>query len=173
MRKERVIWSDPTWWSQAEVEGFQADLIESGDMDKDADEYDLYNRMWEINNEYLDDEKMNLDQDTGMIVAFADIGLWNGRVEGYKEFEYNLNNIFDLYDCDYNKWYSDGYNIRWVGVHHDGRNYCVFREIRRDLTNAQIDRFERKLADGTLTDRDVRRYTKSLLPRVKAVYGWR
>lgn len=175
-RKEHVIWEDTYFMSTETIDAWAED-IKSTMAEEEAEglnKYDLWERIDEDNGFYLDDEKCNLDQDAGRIVAFADIGTWRGRVPGYKVFDgYNLNNIFDLYGCDYNRWYSDGYNICWEGVHHDGRNYVTFREIRRDLTGAQLDRFEQKLADGKLTDRDIRRYTVSLLPRVKAVYGWR
>ncbi len=42
--------------------------------------------MYEINGDYLDDERMNLDvQLSQPILVIADLGLWHGRRMGYKE----------------------------------------------------------------------------------------
>ena len=42
--------------------------------------------MYEINNRYLDDERVNLNiQLDQPILVIADLGLWNGRRPGYQE----------------------------------------------------------------------------------------
>ena len=42
--------------------------------------------MYEINNRYLDDERVNLNiQLDQPILVIADLGLWNGRRTGYQE----------------------------------------------------------------------------------------
>ena len=64
--------------------------------------------MYEINNDYLGDERMNLNiQLDRPILVIGDLGLWNGRRSGYKEIE--SGNIRDcLYaDTDYSTWYVD------------------------------------------------------------------
>ena len=41
--------------------------------------------MYEINSDYLDDERSNLDiQQSRPILVVGDLGLWNGRRMGYK-----------------------------------------------------------------------------------------
>ena len=43
-------------------------------------------RMYELNADYLDDERMNLNITLGMpILIIADLGLWDGRHSGYQE----------------------------------------------------------------------------------------
>ena len=44
--------------------------------------------MYEINSDYLDDERANLNIQLGQpILIIADLGLWTGRHIGYKEIE--------------------------------------------------------------------------------------
>ena len=60
--------------------------------------------MYEINGDYLEDERVNLDiQLPESILIIGDLGLWNGRRQGYKEIA--SGNIKDcLYsDCDYSR----------------------------------------------------------------------
>ena len=74
----------------------------------DLSEDERYLKMLEINNDYLDDERVNLDiQLSQPIIAIADLGLWFGRRCGYKEIQ--SGNIRDcLYShYDYTTWYVD------------------------------------------------------------------
>ena len=120
----------------------------------------------------LDDEKMNLDIETGgYILAFATLGLWHGKCTGYKEIGTNVNEIFDSYhggdDCE---WYADKYNVRAIAYHHDGRNYMVFRYVE---TQEQLEKLCEKIYDGKIrSERDLFRVTKSIRPFVARTYGW-
>ena len=139
-----------------------------------TDPYEQYELCCEMNANYLDDERDNLDIDLPHdIICIADIGLWDGRRIGYKIIE--SGNISDcLYDddCDYCKWYVDRYNdLRFSGAHHDGRNHYLYRELR-DLSDKQMENFIDKLGTGKLTRRDIRRYTTSVGVHVNKVYGW-
>lgn len=128
----------------------------------DSDNYDA--------DYYLEDERMNLDIPTdGRILVIADLGLWNGRRQGYKIINGNVSNI--LYDdADYVEWYSDGYNIKATAHHHDGTNYYEYREIREDKN---IDNLLNTIYNGEeITRRQLNYYTKSLHPYVAEVYGW-
>ena len=50
----------------------------------DLSEDERYLKMLEINNDYLDDERVNLNiQLSQPIIAIADLGLWFGRRCGY------------------------------------------------------------------------------------------
>lgn len=52
----------------------------------DLDEDKRIDLMYELNNEYLDDERMNLDIPVSEeIIVLGDLGLWDGRKSGYKE----------------------------------------------------------------------------------------
>lgn len=133
-------------------------------------EYDKQIFCDEMNNEYLDDERINLDiQLSNPIIVIADLGLWNGRKSGYKFID--SGNIKDiLHDgCDYCKWYADRYNIRFTGHHHDGTNYYTYREVK-DMDNIHV--LTGKLYNGTATSKDITRYTRSIRKHVAKVYGW-
>ena len=176
MRKERVIFKDYLFFSreeeQEELEGAREILTDCYE-EKDVSEDKVFDFMLDHIREWWEDESRNLDIDTNRLIAIADLGLWNGRVSGYKLLNHNLSEILD-----YNggvqdiKVYSDGYNIRQVGAHHDGRNYVLFREFKRGLSQTQIDNFLNKIYEGKCTSKDISRYTTSLLPYVKEVYGW-
>ena len=121
----------------------------------------------------LEDERTNLDIRLGEnIVALADIGRWNGRVNGYKELGNNLANI--LYSsCDGDvEWFVDGTNVRCTESHHDGTNYITYRVWSEGLSDAQKDNFITKWLEGVAASKDITRYTKSLKPYVDKVYNW-
>ena len=122
---------------------------------------------------WIDAERCNLDiRLSEDIIAIASLGLWDGRRTGYKIIGNNISDI--LYsECDYNTWTCDRYNVRGRGIHHDGVNYILYRVFREGITDEQKDRFLDALYNGEANDRMVRRYTRSLAPEVKAVYGWK
>ena len=122
---------------------------------------------------WLDDEKVNLDVETGgYILAFASLGLWHGRFTGYREVGTNVKEIFDSWyggdDCE---WYADKYNVRAIAYHHDGRNHMVFRYVEN---REQFDKLCEKIYDGKIkSESDLFRATKSIRPFIAKVYGWK
>lgn len=128
--------------------------------------------IYESNNESLEDERINLDiQLNNPILVIADLGLWDGRKQGYKIIE--SGNIKDILysENDYVEWYGDGYNIKATMCHHDGTNYCLYREIK-NMDN--IDSFLNKIYQGEIiTNSQLNYYTKSIFPEVAKVYGWK
>lgn len=117
-----VIWSN----IDLDFEDWRVDL--EAEYPDESDD-DLYERMIEINSDYLDDERVNLNVRLGdSILVIADLGLWNGRCSGYKEIE--SGNIADcLYtECDYATWYVDkNGDLRSDCIHHDGTNHYLYR----------------------------------------------
>ena len=165
---EHIIWSNTKINVTDYADFLQEEYPEVTDPDK---QYEL---CCEMNDNYLDDERMNLNVVLPhAIICIADMGLWNGRHMGYHMIE--SGNIADcLYtrDCDYCTWYVDRYNdLRFTGAHHDGRNNYLYRELR-DLSDKQMENFLEKLHTGKLTRRDIRRYTASVGIHVNKVYGW-
>lgn len=165
---EHIIWSNMDINVEDWSDFLQEEYPEVTDPDK---QYEL---CCEMNANYLDDEKANLDMELpNPIICIADLGRWNGRCMGYKMIE--SCNIADcLYDpeCDYCKWYVDRYNdLCFSGAHHDGNNHYLYRELR-DLSDKQMENFLEKLHTGRLTRRDIRRYTTSVGIHVNKVYGW-
>ena len=132
--------------------------------------------MVETNGMYLDDERFNLDIDISQpIIAIADLGLWNGRVSGYKELNSsNLSDCLNTFDsCEYHEWYVDEHgDLRCTAVHHDGTNYILYRAYRDDVTDEQIDEFLTKIYEGEATEDDVNAVTRKLGEDVAKVYGW-
>lgn len=159
-----------------------------GDIDLDFDDWkddleadypeltedERYYKMHEINAEYLDDERMNLNiQLSQPILVIADIGRWNGRFSGYKEIP--SGNIRDcLYsDTDMTEWYVDKYgDLRADAIHHDGTNYYLYRVYKDGVSEYQKDALKAKIYDGKATRADITRITKRLGDEISQVYGF-
>ena len=164
---KHIIWSnryiDPDDW--------RTDYLECMEIDEeDLDENKLWQWIHETLSYYLDDEYANLNKRTdGPILVIADLGLWNGRRQGYKILGDNVNNIFSTSE-DYTEWYSDGHNIKATASHHDGTNYYEYRVIREDRN---INKLLDAIYNGEeITRKKLNYYTKSLHPYVAKVYGW-
>ena len=167
--QKHLIWSDydldyEDW--RAELEADYPDLSEQERMAL----------MHEINSEYLDDERVNLDiQLAQPILIIADLGLWTGRHIGYKEIE--SGNIRDcLYsdrDIMYSTWFVDKLgDLRCEAIHHDGTNYLLYRTCKPGVRESQIDLLKEKLYYGTATRADITRITRRLGDEIGKVYGW-
>lgn len=132
--------------------------------------------MYEINNDYLDDERANLDvQLSQPILVIGDLGLWYGRRMGYKEIE--SANIQDcLYagrDDMYATWYVDKRgDLCCDAIHHDGTNHYLYRVYKDGVSESQIDQLKEKLYQGTATRSDITRITRRLGDDIAKVYGF-
>ena len=130
--------------------------------------------MYDRNNDYLDDERANLNiQLSAPILVIADIGRWDGRYSGYGEIK--SGNIRDcLYSSmDYATWYVDRLgDLRCDAVHHDGTNHYLYRVYKSGVTEMQMERLKEKLYDGTATRSDITRITQRLGDAIGKVYGW-
>ena len=104
MRKY-MIWSN----EYDQIRAIEEDLV-NNDPDQSYEDLDsAWEDACELNNEYLDDERRNLDVDVGEhIIVIASLGLWDGRRIAYKDL-----NSTNLSDClsgtcgDYVTWYVD------------------------------------------------------------------
>ena len=139
-------------------------------------EEERISRMYEINGEYLEDERSNLNvQLPGPILVIGDLGLWYGRRMGYKEIP--SGNICDcLYagrDDLYSTWYVDKLgDMRCDAVHHDGTNHYLYRAYKPGVRESQIDLLKEKLYRGIATCTDITRVTRRLGDDVARVYGF-
>lgn len=175
--RKHIIWSNldldiEDGWREA-----YSEFIEDNRLDDDPDdEYAIYQYMAEVNDFYLDDERMNLNIEVSQpIIAIADLGLWNGRFSGYKELNScNIKDCLDTFEsCEYHEWYVDNYgDLRCKAVHHDGTNYVLYRAYRDDVTDEQIEEFLNKIYEGNATEDDVNTITRRLGDVVAKVYGW-
>lgn len=134
----------------------------------------LYDECYENNNLWFDDERVNLSciEDSGELIAIADVGRWNGRVSGYKKIE-SLPDV--LYSsCDYERVYVDSNgDLRKEESHHDGNNSILYRYFKDNLTEEQKDNFLDKIYNGECTQKDITRYTRKAGVGIAKVYGWK
>ena len=166
--KKRIIWSNRDINPEDYQEAYKEHL-ELNDID--ASRYRLWDFIDDDLQNWLECEQANLNIKTnGRIFVIEDLGLWYGRRQYYKVSDNkNVNAIFSTHH-DYTEWYSDGYNIKAIDVHHDGTNYYEFREIREDRNfNSLLDAI---YSSKKITRRMLNYYTKSLHPYVAKVYGW-
>ena len=130
--------------------------------------------MYEINDEYLCDERINLNiQLSQPILIIGDLGLWNGRRMGYKEIQ--SGNIRDcLYsNCDYATWFVDKRgDLRCDAIHHDGTNHYLYRAYKPGVSDSAKENLKYKLYSGTATRQDITRVTRRLGDDIAKVYGF-
>lgn len=118
----------------------------------------------------LDDEKMNLNIETGKyIIAYADLGFWNGREKHLVFIGHNVNEIFRNYSCDELKFYCEDGDVKFEGSHHDDTHYITFRMVDDRL---DYDKLGEMLSSGNLEYADFIEQTESIFPLVANVYGW-
>ena len=165
--KRFVIWSN----YDLDYDDWKDDLL---DEYPELSERERMELMYEINGDYLDDERNNLDiQLSQPILVVADLGLWYGKRMGYKESK--SGNIRDcLYsDTDYSTWYVDQLgDLRCDAIHHDGTNHYLYRVYKDDVTETQIDNLLAKIYEGRATRKDITRITRRLGDEIAAIYGW-
>ena len=169
-----IIWSNMNLEADDWRDSYKEYLEINGLDDDPNDENKLYEYMVEANDDYLSDERRNLDiQLSQPIIVIGDLGRWNGRVTGYKMID--SGNIKDcLYaDTDYTEWYVDKYgDLRADAVHHDGTNHYLYRVFKDGVTDTQIENLQDKIYNGKATRADITRVTKRLGDDISGVYGF-
>ena len=169
MTEKNLIWSN----YDLDYEDWREDLEEQY---PELSEEERIVLMCEINNGYLDDERINLNIQLGQsILVVADLGLWYGRRTGYKEIK--SGNIRDcLYSdrgIDYATWYVDKLgDLRCDAIHHDGTNHLLYRVYKAGVRESQIDLLKEKLCRGIATRTDITRVTRRLGDEIGRIYGW-
>ena len=154
-----------------DFEEWKKDYIDfCNDIEQEYSEDSLYEKYIDDLNDMYWDEQMNLNKElNGIVVAFANLGFWNGRRDGAKVFNSNLNSILDGCNCDYINVYADRYNVRSELSHHDGTHYLLYRLA----PNMEIaERILEKASMGELTEDYFKRNTKSIRNDVANIYGW-
>jgi len=158
-KQKRIIWTNNDYdeWKEA--------LLAYGE-EEESLTYERYYDDCSIN---LDDERCNLNKEVdGYIVAFADLGLWNGRYKGAKLVGTNVKDILVQMN-DYDTIYCDPFNVKHESIHHDGTNRILYR-VAKDKEHAE--RLVNLIAYHDMSEEQFRRATKSLRPYVAKVYGW-
>ena len=164
---KQIIWTSESYLddkARGEYEKSQRNIL-------DDEDFNVSDTEWaKAVNERLSDERINLDkQIDGVVIAFADLGLWNGRRQGYKILGHNINGIFNVSEDD-NEWYGDGFNIRGSLTHHDGTHYVLYR-VAKDMDEAE--RIGEMIYNREIDEAGFRKKTRSLYPYVAEIYGWK
>lgn len=158
-------------WRKQIVEIMNEDLDEDEDKITDEDDYAVTERLYEDINMTYDDEKLNLNKKLpNNIIAIADMGLWDGRHRGGKVLRNNLNEVLYYGSCDDLYVYVDRYDVHAEMAHHDGTHFVTYRMVKEGIDAEEL---LDKLVYNGLSKQEITRYTKSLKPYVKAVYGWK
>lgn len=166
---KRIIWT--SWINEDDWrEGIKEECEANGE---EYDEDGLYYRAYELNNMYLEDERINLNINIpNGIIAVADIGRWNGRFTGYKEIGYNVSDCL-YYSTDDAEFWVDSHGVfRSAMYHHDGTNYVVYKAWKDNVTDEQKENVLYAIYSGKCTERMLRRYTRNLGGDIAKVYGW-
>ena len=163
MEGKHIIWTNNPF----ELTDFENDLKEQY---PDADETELYWMMNELNNQYLEDEKLNLEKPLdNNLVMFGELSLWDGTKTGYKVLKSsNLNGIFDGTCGDYITWYVDEGEIKCEDTHHDGTNRYIYRVLKKQYDKWE---FEDYCYDNGIK-KAVELMTEPLGHYVAEIYGW-
>lgn len=173
-----IIWSNYNLDLKDWIEDIKERLDECGVDYSDWDEDMFYQKMVEVNDLYLDDERCNLNIPTeGKIIIIAKLGLWNCSPNAYKLVPDNSHNISSCLcfekDCDYAEWWVDSHNnLRSRQSHHDGTHQLLYREFKPNLSVKQQDNFCNKILQQKVTSKDITKYTCSIGKHVRNVYGW-
>lgn len=158
---KRLFTDDYSELTDEELEDIRAYVL---DDIPDADDDDIYTQ-WLNELEFeCDDlqailEKIDKEFIKNDLIAIADLGLWDGRRQAYKE----LKNLPDISTCmaDYNTLYVERNDLKIRATHHDGTNYITIREFK-DISDEQKEHFMDKIYYGKATQKDVSRYTKAI-----------
>ena len=166
--KRKVIWSN----RNLDYEDWKSFF---DDEYPELDEDERIDLMYELNNEYLDDARMNLDIPVfEEIIVLGDLGLWNGRKSGYKEIRGHSIKDCLYTDTDYSTWYLDDRgDLCCEAIHHDGINHYLYRVFKPDVSDTRKENFLEKVLRGTVTRADITRTTQRLGDKIAEVYGWK
>ena len=154
------------WTNDIDYKDWKDDLESQYPSEEGYTEDDWVRLMYELNDDYLEDEKANLNKDLGRnIVVFADLGLWSGRRNAYKIINStNLNSIFTNSCGDFVEWYVEGKDVKCRDSHHDGTNYYTYRLLKDGYT--EDDFYGRYIQDV------MKKMTEPIGKYVADIYGF-
>lgn len=161
-----VIWSNKIC-----LEDWQ-DWLNDNYPDEDLTEAEQYQAIQEELNMQYDNERTNLNVSLpDPVMVIGDLGLWNGRKSGYKFIGSNLSNCLSVHEGFYVTYYVDELgDLRCDDIHHDGTNHYLFRMLKPGIQPVQICQ---KILSGTITRRDITRFTSPVGIYAADIYGWK
>ena len=160
-------------WKKSIVECLNdCSIRDEEEQEYSIDDYIVTERFYEDIWEDYDCQKANLNKTLpNNIIAIGTVGRWNGTFNGGKVFGNNLNEILYAGDCDDINVYCDRYDVHSILAHHDGRHYMTYRMLKDGVDGEEL--LDKLIYGGGLSQRDITRYTTSLRPYIKDIYGWK
>ncbi len=166
LEEYREVYHD-FYGAEAEELGYELELTDE----------QIYQFIYDMEMTHLEDLEVmlnyHLEDD---IVVFADLGLWSGRVKGYKEMSNQLNEVLSVFNGDIYSLGLDNYNLVAKDCHHDGTNYYTFRQWKPEVSEETREKFLDEVYENKLTEKEFKRkltrYTKSLKDIVTKLSGF-
>lgn len=138
------------------------------DNDEEFTNEELWERYSESLSMWADDERMNLNKTlNGIIIAFCDLGFWDGRTTGARKFDDNINSILDTCGCDYIELYYDQEDVKSNLMHHDGTHHLTYRLAPYN----KVRKIMELASNGNLTLEYFKNNTKSIMKHITKIYG--
>lgn len=134
----------------------------------------IYAECAELNHFWYSDTESELKMvDRGeSLIAIADLGFWNGRRAGYKEFK-SLTDCLSTCDDDIELYVDSNGDLRRHTSNHDASSYVLFRYWREGLTERQKENFKSKIFCGNYTQKDITKYTCRAGLEIADAFGWK
>lgn len=176
--KERTIFKSYNFLTTEEEKEWRKNIAEwlNEDIEMEdqepftADDYEVTERLYEDINDNYDCERANLNKTLpNNIIAFGIVGRWNGNFDGGKVMGNNLNEILFTGDCNDISVTYDRYNVHSKLSHHDGTHSMTYRMVKEGVDADWL--LDKQVYGGGLSKSDISRYTTSLVPYIKEVYG--
>lgn len=170
--KMYIVWSNEIDQIESIVQG----ILDDPDNYFGFKEDGAYVTACELNDEYLDDERCNLNINVGTeIVVIGNLDLWDGKRMGYKLLDSeNISDCFSGTCGDYVAWFVDDRgDLNCRDCHHDGTNLYLYRAWKPGVSETQKENFLTKVRRGQATRADITRYTRKIGTYVADVYGWK
>lgn len=164
------------WSSDINLDDWRDDLLEEY---PDYSDEELYELACEMNDEYLEDDLVNLSnvllEEDSLVIA--DLWLWYGRRSGYACFSCAdvgdlIKRAYNGSGCEPTEIYVDELGDLSIKIaHHDGTNYLTLRTWKHSASARQRENLLDKLYEGTATPRDITRVTEHLGDKIARYYG--
>ena len=158
--KDTIIWT-----SEIDLKDYK-DFFEEIGL---TDESEQYQEASEQNNMYLEDLRISFDKnipENYKIIAVADLGFWDGRCLGVKNFQRNLYNCLftdkDIIDVE---WAIRDGDFVSTQKHHDNTNYITYRAVPDRYVDKLCEKIEKGLDISEIWDN----HAKKLAPEIEEV----
>ncbi len=168
MGKEITIWT-----SEPDYEDVRKEMEEDFPEMSEADRIAIFKQG---NLDCLQFQREELSMKLGMpIFVVAELGLWDGIHMAYKEID--SGQLADCFEPNRDtlsiRWFVDDKgDLRCDDMHHDGVNHYLYRVIRRDVPQSEIEYLKNVICDGTAFRSEIERCTERLGDAISAIYGF-